>query len=218
MNDLQLIKTLKKHKIWLHFTHDKISKIKKINQENNIGWYEGAHYKPKGLWYAQSNEWINFLYEDEDFDKEYERLCCWIYKINLKPNIYTSVNKPHMKKILKIKTLGELKKFMELYMFSYKLRNNKFTSYRIDWVKVAKHFGGIEFNPFLYDKLKINTKSKRRLFYWYANIDLKSGCLWNTSIIKNSLELFAYRKNEWDSLWHLKKIHHKKLSQKKNTV
>jgi hypothetical protein len=71
--------------------------------------------------------------------------------------------------IIRINTSDKFKKFAEEYFDS--------SMDYINWNKVSKKYKGIEIIPMRWDM--------RHKFFWYNGWDLPSGCIWNTSCIKN---------------------------------
>ena len=59
----------------------------------------------------------------------------------------------------------------------------------IDWKKVAKDYGGIEFYPYIkYSSLFFN-KKPLEIYIWYHAVDISSGCIWNTKSIIQTIKL-----------------------------
>jgi len=115
------------------------------------------NFKPNGFWYGCGKAWIDWCLS-EDF-----HLGNYIYELKLKKNI------------LNIKNFQELISFDEEYKKPI-LENKDYSSYTIDWNKVALKYDGLEINPYIY--------KARFSHVWYYGWDCASGCIWNTSIIE----------------------------------
>lgn len=122
---------------------------------------EYAPTKPKGMWYALGGEWNNFL---KYWDHQY------IYQNVFYVDIdYTN--------ILRINTKERFENFTQ----QYNLKPEK-EGFFIDWIRVAKEYKGIEIIPMRHEsKLK---------HFWYYGWDIPSGCIWDTSAIKNSTKIY----------------------------
>jgi hypothetical protein len=59
----------------------------------------------------------------------------------------------------------------------------------IDWQKVAKKFGGIEFNPYIHQVINpIKNGAKKIIIIWYTTVDIPSGCIWNLKPIVENIQ------------------------------
>ena len=59
----------------------------------------------------------------------------------------------------------------------------------IDWQKVSKKFGGIEFNPYKHQVIKpIKDGKKQILIMWYNTVDVPSRCIWNLKPIVENIQ------------------------------
>ena len=75
--------------------------------------------------------------------------------------------------ILRINTEEKFKKFDEMYNLKGGF---------IDWIRVSQDYKGIEIIPM---------RSESRLkYFWYYGWDIPSGCIWDTSAIKNSVKIY----------------------------
>ena len=100
----------------------------------------------------------------------------YIHKIDLNENIFTNLRNPDSNKILQIKTLDDVALFTRKYKTTKGKRkkmnmdpNSKiyFNYTAIDWKKVAKDYGGIEFNPYIkYSNFFFN-KKHLEIYIWY---------------------------------------------------
>ena len=126
-----------------------------------------------------------------------------IFKLSIHKNsLTTDVKNPDPNKILRIKTNDDVKLFTKLYrMKPYKKlslldsKENVYFDYNtIDWQKVAKKFGGIEFNPYIHQVIDpiINGKIKI-IMIWYTTVDVPSGCIWNLKNIVKNIEKMSRR-------------------------
>ena len=59
----------------------------------------------------------------------------------------------------------------------------------IDWQKVSKKFGGIEFNPYIHQAINpIKNGKKTIMIMWYYTVDIPSGCIWNLKPIVENIQ------------------------------
>lgn len=150
--------------------------------------------KPNGLWYSLYSSWYNHI-TNQNMDYKIKD---YIHKIELNKNIFTNLQNPDSNKVLLIKNLDDV----ELFTKKYKIAkgngkrmnidpNSKiYMNYCIiDWEKVAKDYGGIEFYPYVkYSSLFFN-KNPLEIYIWYNSIDISSGCIWNTKSIIQTIKL-----------------------------
>ena len=141
-------------------TDDKIHPFS-VNQN------EEGSYKPKGLWYSHKNEWVEWVRSEmPDWEKEH------LHLISLD---YTD--------IIRLKSHEDILKFSDIYakpISTYKdiiNKENKLNYSTIDWYSVAKKYKGIEIIPYIY--------SARYDVMWYYGWDVASGCIWDSTAIKN---------------------------------
>ena len=160
-------------KMHFHLSSTKINEIKDSEQKDAI-------FKPKGLWYSIGNKWIEW-----NEIEQVRQICCYLYVIE--PTEYTTLNKPDKNKVLLINTIPKVIQFSKKYK-----KQNNYDHVLINWKKVAKDFGGIEFNPFFHF---INNK-KLKYVLWYTTLDIPSGCIWNKNLIKIKL-LLENKNNKW---------------------
>jgi hypothetical protein len=121
-----------------------------------------------------------------------------IFKLSIRKNSFTTdIKNPDPNKILRIKTNDDIKLFTKLYsMKPYKKRTildsekNVYLDHNtIDWQKVTKKFGGIEFNPFIYQFIyPIKNGKKGIIITWYTTVDIPSGCIWNLKPIVDNIQ------------------------------
>jgi hypothetical protein len=151
--------------------------------------------KPIGLWYAIGDSWYKFWYKNHLKMKNLPKNLN-IFKLSIHKNSFiTDLKNPDPNKILRIKTNDDVKLFTKLYsMKPYKKltildsEKNVYLDHNIiDWQKVAKKFGGIEFNPYIHQVIDpIKNGKKGIIIIWYTTVDIPSGCIWNFKpIIKN---------------------------------
>ena len=147
--------------------------------------YKG--FKPNGIWYSfanfDSNSWISYCIENEmynkiDLNKNY------LYKFNIPKKYYTIFNKT----ILPIDfSIIRIRNFKDLFFFTEKYGIIEGKYLIIDWIKVKEDgWSGIEFSPFfsLYTKIYYKNREKNLKYLWYSSLDVSSGCIWNTELIK----------------------------------
>ncbi len=154
-------------------------------------------FKPIGLWYAIGDSWYKFWYKNHLEMKNLPKNLN-IFKLAICKNSFTSdIKNPDPNKILRIKTNDDVKLFTKLYrMKPYKKQtildskeNVYFDHNTIDWQKVAKKFGGIEFNPYIHQVIKpIKNGAKKIIITWYTTVDIPSGCIWNLKPIVENIQ------------------------------
>ena len=153
-------------------------------------------FKPLGLWYSIRDSYIKFINFKQTFNKDSilpKNLN--IYKLTIYPNsLTTDIKNPDPNKILQLKTYDDVKLFNKIYKTKYYKKPEKgkdsdilYHFIWIDWVKVAKDFGGIEFHPYIGIHTKLfDEQKKKEVFLWYSQIEYDSGCIWNLkNIVKN---------------------------------
>jgi hypothetical protein len=119
----------------------------------------GKTFKPTGLWYAMGSSWVDWCSSE---------MPEWV-----QPYIYT---------------FDILVETNMLYLNTRKAVRNFSTKYgwtlhrhirQIDWCQVNRDYAGVEFNPYFYDQ-RFSANS-----LWYNGIDVPSGVIFNTDIIRN---------------------------------
>ena len=80
--------------------------------------------------------------------------------------------------------------FPELIIYDLKERKNIYhDDNTIDWQKVSKKFGGIEFNPYIHQAINpIKNGKKTIMTMWYYTVDISSGCIWNLKPIIDNIQ------------------------------
>ena len=121
-----------------------------------------------------------------------------IFKLSIRKNSITSdIKNPDPTKIPRIKTNDDIKLFKKLYrMKPYKKltildseKNVYLDHNTINWQKVAKKFGGIEFNPYIHQAINpIKNGKKTIMIMWYYTVDIPSGCIWNLKPIVENIQ------------------------------
>ena len=139
--------------------------------------------KPSGFWYACYSSWYNWTQENDMFIGKY------IHKINITPGSLRSLNTKDNNGLLVINNVDDLllfdKRYKETIAWYYPFDKKRS---RIDWKKVSQDYGGIEICPYLGDRLI--KEGKWRRLEWYWSWDVASGCIWNTTILKNTELLY----------------------------
>lgn len=167
----------------LHFTNKLLRRFRNKKQKSDD--------KPQGLWYG-----IDFSWAEWCFAEEFDRVGTYIYEI--------IVNE---ERILKINNLRQFDAFEKKYrqLPHYVKENNLliktlsdaglfdagdygFNFFAIDYEEVAKEFGGIEINPYFYQR-RLNTK-------WYYTWDCASGCVWDRTAVNEVVLLAKYDKEK----------------------
>lgn len=121
-------------------------------------------HKPEGIWYALGGDWANFLNSEMPY-----RWGAYNHAYMLDID-YSS--------ILRINTEEKLKK-LEYEYWEYD------DGGAISWMKVHDDGGykGVEIIP-LQENMRQDSKNG-----WYYHWDVASGCIWDTSAIKNAIEI-----------------------------
>ena len=120
-------------------------------------------FKPDGVWYACGSEWLTWtFYEMESWLGDY------IYRLDIDKSNFIMIRNEKM-----------LFDFTEGYALNNAgygvVKNNT-----IDWPLVAKAgYQGIQICPYL-SMARMSSKAG-----WYYTWDVASGCVWDTSCIKN---------------------------------
>jgi hypothetical protein len=166
-------------------------------------------FKPLGLWYAIGDSWYKYWYRNHLEMKNLPKNLN-IFKLSIRKNSFTTdIKNPNPNKILRIKTNNDVILFTKLYYIKpYKklsgtllkkeqFSNNNWEMFKniyhddniIDWQKVSKKFGGIEFNPYINQVINpIKNGKKTILINWYTTVDIPSGCIWNLKPIIENVE------------------------------
>lgn len=113
-------------------------------------------FKPSGIWYAFGTAWKDWVRSEmPEWNDKYSSA----YKLDVDSS-----------KILSVKTVEELQRFHDKY-------SEGEHKYVIDWNSISQKWAGIEFPVYL--------KSVRLDYLWYSQLDVASGCIWDTSVIRN---------------------------------
>jgi len=161
---------------------------------NSVTTFEGLknvddqkiNFKPKGFWYANENDWIQWVGNNMGI----------IYRYFFEVKIYhTDLKNPDRNKILYLETIEDMiefsVRFKGFYTIDYYENENEYnedieinynnkTIYIIDWKKVTELYGGIEIKiskPYLL--------SKEYNLIWASTFDVHSGCVWNMKAIES---------------------------------
>lgn len=163
----------------IHISNTKIKKIKNIKQTKL--------YKPRGLWYAPNKEWLEW--SEENMKKKYK----YIYMIEL---YYTTLDKPDKNKVLQVTDDN----IFDQLVFQYGYISGPIVV--LDWIALAKKFGGIEFIPLLYNRAMIYDKDVSNryeekdlrppdmlkgslsIMTFLYSFDISSGCVWQRKAVK----------------------------------
>jgi hypothetical protein len=180
----------------IHFSKNKIETLEYVKQVKIC-------FKPDGLWYGKNDDWIKYYTKNinkiNDFKYIYE---CKLY--------YTSIDHHDKNKVLRINNKSSFDAFTLKYGVSRKNKFFKNSFYiLIDWVKVAKHYGGIQIMPLIKSrmigvnkkmaieynnkfKLVKNTDADRlSLYFWQLALDIPSGCIWNPKAIRKFVRIYT---------------------------
>jgi len=115
------------------------------NQANN--------FKPKGLWYACGNGWLEFVMREFQTGQKKN-----IFQIEINPSSMLIINNSN-----------DFVKFSNEYKVDY----NGFDNMYIDWSLVAQEYSGIEISPYM-AQFRMDDRHM-----WYYSWDVASGCIWS---------------------------------------
>ena len=180
----------------IHISNNKIKKLYNVSQSCIV--------KPRGLWYANADEWLKYFSKYNEKIKE----CKYVYELKLK---YTEYKKKNINKILHISTEKIFDKFTIKYGIVEKSKySDDDYSIFINWTDVAKDYGGIEVMPLIHSRLttrrkldinvvkKYNAKFKftkkvkdtTSLMFWLYTLDIASGCVWNPKAVRSIKRIY----------------------------
>lgn len=115
---------------------------------------QSMEFKPKGLWYACGDAWLDWL---DSGMPEWKENTTHIYELKLGVGV------------LYLKSAAEVEEFAARYA---KGRFPGDRSAYIDWPTVARRYTGIEICPYQWElRMKAG-------FMWYYGWDVASGCIW----------------------------------------
>jgi hypothetical protein len=118
-------------------------------------------FKPKGLWYAINDEWLEWCFSEMP---HWIKGC--VFELDM-----------DLSKILIIKTGKEL----DVFITAYETDPYNFCS-GINWSQVKKDYKGIEIVN--YHKLKWSLTNP--MFQtWFYGWDVSGGCIWDLSVLKS---------------------------------
>ena len=134
--------------------------------------------KPNGVWYSCYNSWYSWTKRE---------MPNWLYKyiheINFNKNILTDIDNKNKDKVLVLNKIRDIELFHKRY---YNPNDKDF----IDWTKVTKDYGGIEFSR--------HFSEIRQKYPWYYSLDAASGCVWNTkNIIKDTGLIYEKKQDDY---------------------
>ena len=143
-------------------SHEKNIEFRNKEQDNE------RDFKPKGLWYAFNYEWASWVYHEMP---RYARDYDYVHKIEVTD------------KVLSLDTIDKCIEFTKRYGIEQAWGNHPI--YKIDWIKVAKDYSGIEVTqPYKWSRIHEHEYT----LWWLYGWDVGSGCVWNEDGIK-SIEL-----------------------------
>lgn len=152
-----------------------ISNVRDLVLNHNHSYVADRLLKPTGLWYSIGIDWLKWC-QSEGFWTQFK----YLYELNLDSSVLTK-GEPNAEKILSIETPAELTVFNRRYT-----KKTLIGSHCIDWERVQKDYGGIEFATYS----KSYLTRDQILMIWYYSLDCAGGCIWNTRLI-DSLRLIA---------------------------
>lgn len=150
--------------------HFYLNKKYKYNNTDNY------RLKPKGFWYQIRMgiyDWGSMTWGSHMYAVDISSL-----------NFITIDEKPNPRKVLVIGNFKDLEKFEAKYHENFfGVMDN------INWERVCKDYGGIEFRNYnqvksdMYRNMGNMTVGQRANYMWFTTIDFNSGCIWNLYII-----------------------------------
>ncbi len=148
--------------------HRRVDHFDIVNVPQEVTW------KPLGFWYEIS--FCLLEWGELDFGRN-------VYEIDLGRNFLGEGG------ILQIKNIDEFDEFHKKYEVKQDLSIGKGYS-MIDWGKVSKKYKGFEIKNYYKIKRELrkregNIRKYFRKYSWFDSFDFSSGCIWDTSIIKN---------------------------------
>lgn len=106
-----------------------------------------AHMKPRGLWYGIGTSWLEWVRDEMP-----QWYGSHLYRIDVDE-----------RRLLRLRTIPQILAFSNKYATP--------DGERVDWVRVAGEYAGIEIDPYQWD-LRFD-------LLWYYSWDVASGCLWD---------------------------------------
>jgi len=121
-----------------------------------------SYPKPKGIWYSLASEWVEFLiYQAPEWASNYTN----VFLLDI-----------DFSKILKIDSTEKFETFNKDYA------NGIHGDWFVDWTAIQKEgYKGVEIIPYQMDYRDIT---------WYNQWDVASGCIWDSSCIKNTTKVY----------------------------
>jgi hypothetical protein len=177
--------------------------------------------KPRGLWYAPEDIWIQFTKKNMGMSKKWQEYK-YFYHVKLH---YTKFSKPDQNKVLQIKTEQD---FLDVtFKYGY-LSGTQISDFiGIDWEKLTKDYGGIEIIPFPKKLQEITDPKLIKEFKdhgwkltkkplsitWLDPIDISGGCVWRKKALKSIKEI---DKDQIIELWEKEKEKHVRFIMDRN--
>ena len=154
--------------------HSKWSQKKIVALKQGTPMPQNTNVKPHGLWYSLYSAWVSWGKVTHGQH---------IHKITFHPNVHMMwqvsqhATRSHPNKIVVLRTFDDVRQFNQRY--GVILHNNT----TIQWKKVAKQYGGIEFRHYQTIRKHIRENHLTDDYLWYLSIDVSSGCVWNPALV-----------------------------------
>ena len=135
-----------------------------------------------GKWYSIKHHWVKFwadIESDEDEDKDEYEIKTHLYELKLKQTSLTNLKNPDFNKILVLKTKKDLVSFGKKYGVNKPNNDTDIFFLKLNWNKIVKDFGGIEITVSQTSNIRRHPDTS-----WYSDWDIPSGCIWNTTLVK----------------------------------
>ena len=140
---------------------------RKCDLEKNIRYPQIKHFKPKCYWYSIGSAW----FVQEEMEKIKTQVVC---EVKIDKSSFTKMGERGGKgKVLVIDGKEDVIKLTKKYI------SKSHGYYLLDFEKMSKMYGGIEFRNYKRHKEFLEDPK----YLWYMMINVSSGCVWDTSLI-----------------------------------
>ena len=144
---------------------------RKCDLEKNIRYPQIKHFVPKCYWYSLGSAWYDFWFVQEGMEKVKTQVVCEI-RID-ESNFIRLGEKKGKGKVLIVDGKEDVIKLTKKYI------SKSSGYYLLDFTKIGKMYGGIEFRNYKRHREFLNDPK----YLWYLMIDASGGCVWDTSLI-----------------------------------
>lgn len=221
----------------LHLSNKPLEKTDLKNSSNHLH----ISAKPRGVWFACGTEWMKWvktggMIDDSTLIEPID----WIRMGITLNDKYLYHFEIDMSRILQIETPFQFEEFQKEYgeFVTYEPYQTFNQCHAIRWHEVEEKYAGIQICPYMYQPLfefqKKNFKFKSQdeedsfslwqRFYskssWYHGWDVASGCVWDTSVIKQVILVGTKKQNnsKFETWPSLNKVKHLQRNRKINPI